>query len=166
MSRQMKVDDRRSNPKVGDFDLVQERWQSRSNEGNSTSDSIDVEPEGRLKKKEHRSRGPGLRRACNRIEHGAGSRILQETAEEFGHAMQVEVHRSLEHSLKNSKHLFGESITSETVSDQGIVMGPHTAVMIGHRVISSFAFGHRLNTPTGKGLRRHQRLADQTSMIS
>lgn len=49
MSRQMKVDDRRSDPKVGDLDIIQERWQSRSNERNSTSDAIDVEPEGRLK---------------------------------------------------------------------------------------------------------------------
>ena len=93
-------------------------------------------------------------------------RVLQETAEEFGHTMQIEVHRGLEHSLKNAKRLFGESIASETVSNQGIVMGPHAAVVICHRVISSFAFGHSSNTPTGKGLWRHQRLTDKTSMIS
>jgi hypothetical protein len=32
MSRQMKVDDRCADPEIGDLDIVQERWQSRSNE--------------------------------------------------------------------------------------------------------------------------------------
>lgn len=52
MPRQMKVDDRCADPEVGDFDIPQERWQSRSNERNSTSDSVDPEPKSRLKKKE------------------------------------------------------------------------------------------------------------------
>jgi len=56
MPRQMKVDDRCSDPEVGDLDIIQERWQSRSNERNSTPDSIDLEPKSRLKEKEHRSR--------------------------------------------------------------------------------------------------------------
>jgi hypothetical protein len=45
-------------------------------------------------------------------------------------------------------------------------MGPHTPVMIGHRVVAGFAFGHSSNTPPLKRLRRHQRLTDKTSMIS
>jgi hypothetical protein len=45
-----------SDPEVGDLDIIQERWQGRSNERNSTPDSIDLEPKSRLKEKEHRSR--------------------------------------------------------------------------------------------------------------
>jgi hypothetical protein len=56
MSRQMKIDDRCSNPEVGDLDIIQERWQTWSNERNSIPDSIDLEPKSRLKKNKHRSR--------------------------------------------------------------------------------------------------------------
>ena len=80
--------------------------------------------------------------------------------------MQIEVHCGLEHSLKNTKRLFSESVASETVSNQRIIMGPDTPVVIRHRVIAGFAFGQSSNTPTGKGPRRHQRLTDKTSMIS
>src|ERR1700757_1172981 len=80
--------------------------------------------------------------------------------------MQIEIHRGLEHSLKNSQRLSSESVASETVSNQRIVMGPHTPVVICHRVIPGFAFGNSSNTPTGKRPRRHQRLTDKTSMIS
>src|SRR6266404_1866998 len=56
MPGKMKVDDRCSDPEIGNLDIIQKRWQSRSNERNSTPDSIDLESKSRLKEKEYRSR--------------------------------------------------------------------------------------------------------------
>src|SRR5262245_1498080 len=79
--------------------------------------------------------------------------------------MQIEGHRRFEHCLKQCDRLFHKSITTETIRDQRIVMGPDTSIMISDRIVAGFAFGNGSNTPARERCLRHQRLTHKTSVL-
>src|SRR5205823_14489498 len=53
------------------LNLIERFWQHRPHEGNSRRRAINSHSKHRLEQQEHGSRGPGLRRASNRIGNGA-----------------------------------------------------------------------------------------------
>lgn len=61
----------------------------------------DRQAEAALQKLKHRSRGPGLRGAGNRIRHRAFTRLPRKSAEQLGDAIQIGDHGGVEETRKD-----------------------------------------------------------------
>src|SRR5438874_2609440 len=79
-------------------------WQalmSRIAQPDFAAGAVEFEPERGFQQRERRRAGPGLRRACHRIERRAAMLLASEAAEQFGQPPQVHVGRGVEQSLEH-----------------------------------------------------------------
>src|SRR5207253_11085681 len=84
-----------------------------------------------------------------------------QTAEKFRQAVQVHPVASVHQSEENLAREFFEAIVREACRDQGVVMGPHRAVVVGNWVVASLSHGHGTHAPTVKETCAEQRLGNE-----
>src|SRR5579863_4594395 len=116
-----------------------------------------------LQNKEWSGGAPGLGRARDRIEGRTFCGAPFKATEQFWKALKVDFTAEIE---QGEQDLAGEFLMSElchAVGDDGVVMRPYGAIMVGERVVAGLGAGNGTNTPTGEQVGAHEGLGDPAS---
>src|SRR4029077_13979054 len=119
-------------------------------EAELTLDRFDFKTQARLQEHEDRRGRPGLGSAGDGVESGALPWSSREAAEQFGQPMEIDEGARVEHRLQHLEDFRLESVAREPVSDQGVVVRPDRAVVVGHGIVAYFSVRQRANSPSGK----------------
>src|SRR5712671_5541803 len=120
--------------------------------------SADAHTKARTQEQENCAGGPGLRSAGNRIQRRTASTgPLMKAAEKLREALEFDVATDFEESVKNFASSELKTIERKTEADQRVIVWPHGAIVIGHRVVARFRGSDSSDAPAGEKLLGHQR---------
>src|SRR5690606_35818716 len=96
---------------------------------------------------------PRLGAASDRVGGGAIAGVTLETTEEFRQAAEVHRGGGIEEPLEELHHVVFKPVARQSQRDQGVVMGPDGAIVIGNRAVARFGRGDGANAPARKEAR-------------
>src|SRR5579863_9162153 len=152
------------NFEVANANLRQLLRQSRVMQINARLAGADLHAQAGLQKHEHRSRRPGLRRTCNRVERWPLARTSAKTADQLRKTVEIDFGGEIEQprSDAQSKVLFTSSQSAK--SDEGVIVRPHGSVVVRHGVVSALAGHEGAHAPSREESRRNQHLTDGAAL--
>ena len=124
MPAQHQVHGRLAKTKVAKRHFLEERRQPRLAQQDFVAVRIEFESEGRLQERKRRARGPGLRRAGDRIKRRPALASALEAAIEFGQPPQVHVGRGIEQALEHTIDRALVAVARKARRDQRVVVRP------------------------------------------
>src|SRR5215475_6588963 len=125
---------------------------------------MDTHSEDRLKDQEHAGRRPCLRMAGDRIRHRTKVRFAMKTAEQLGQAAAAETDRRIEQAFEDANYPGAITTAREPQRSDRVVMGPHRAVVITHRIIAALGIAERPDAPPREHVAAQQSLGELLAM--
>src|SRR5712664_2801319 len=115
---------------------------------------------------ENRASSPGLRRAGDWIKGGtAGARPLVKSAEQLRQPLEFNIAAHSKERVKEIAGLLLKTVKRKSKADQGIVVRPHRAVVVGHGIVARLAGTNGANSPTGEKFFGHQRCSQHLGAL-
>src|SRR5215210_6146832 len=111
--------------------------------------------EHRAHQERHRPRRPRLRAAGSRHLNRLADLAPRVSREDLGQPV-TEARSGFEDGGGYPVHLVQQAVAPQAAGDQGVVVGPDRAVVVGVRVVAPFTLGHGPHTPAAEELLAHQ----------
>ncbi len=95
----------------------------------------------------------------DRIRHRPEARLAGKSAEQLGQALVVEAHRGVEQPGHDFHRAVGATGSGQAPRRHRVVMRPHRAVVIAHRIVAALGARQRAHPPSGKHILGEQTLS-------
>ena len=124
---------------------------------------IDIDGEARLQHKKDGAARPGLRCAGGREGNRPFAGTTGKAAEELRHAKFRQAAGYVEQTTQNLCGLLPHSVSGKSRRDDGTVVRPDRAVVVGDGIVAALANGNRAHAPAAEQVGGHQGVADTLS---